>query len=42
MDKQVLQAALADYFAPWVQELGLRVDDIGEDSVTLRIEKKSA
>lgn len=37
MDKQVLEAALADYFAPWVQELGLLVDDVGEDSVTLRL-----
>ncbi len=37
MDKQVLQAALADYFAPWVQELGLLVDAVGEDSVTLRL-----
>lgn len=37
MDKQVLQAALADYFAPWVHELGLLVDEVGEDSVTLRL-----
>ncbi len=32
-----LDAALAEYFAPWVQELGLRVDSVGADSVTLRL-----
>lgn len=37
MDPQVLQAALPEYFAPWVQELGLRVDGVAEDSVTLRL-----
>lgn len=34
---EALDAALAEYFAPWVQELGLRVDSIGTDSVTLRL-----
>ena len=37
MDTQVLQAALAEYFAPWVQELGLRVESFDPDSVTLRL-----
>ncbi|MGA0572937.1 PaaI family thioesterase [Variovorax sp. VNK109] len=34
---QTLDAALAEYFAPWVQELGLRVDSLDADSVTLRL-----
>jgi uncharacterized protein (TIGR00369 family) len=37
MDTQTLQGALAEYFAPWVQELGLQVDGFDADSVTLRI-----
>lgn len=37
MDKHVLQGALAEYFAPWVQELGLRVESFDVDSVTLRL-----
>ena len=37
MDPQALQAALPEYYAPWVQELGLRVDAVAEDSVTLRL-----
>jgi uncharacterized protein (TIGR00369 family) len=37
MDKQTLQSALADYFAPWVQELGLVVESFEPDSVTLRL-----
>ena len=37
IDTQSLQAALPEYFAPWVQELGLRVDGFDEDSVTLRL-----
>jgi uncharacterized protein (TIGR00369 family) len=37
IDTQSLQAALPEYFAPWVQELGLRVDAFDEDSVTLRL-----
>ena len=32
-----LQAALADYFALWVQALGLRVESLDTDSVTLRL-----
>ena len=37
MDTNTLQAALADYFAPWVQELGLKVEAFDGDSVTLRL-----
>jgi uncharacterized protein (TIGR00369 family) len=37
MDKEVLQSALAEYFAPWVQALGLKVDGFDADSVTLRL-----
>jgi uncharacterized protein (TIGR00369 family) len=37
IDTQSLQAALPEYFAPWVQELGLRVEAFDEDSVTLRL-----
>lgn len=36
-DTGTLQSALADYFAPWVQELGLTVEGFDADSVTLRI-----
>ncbi len=37
MDKQVLESALGEYFAPWVQALGLRVEAFDADSVTLRL-----
>lgn len=37
MNAEQLQAALSEYFAPWVQALGLRVEAIGSDSVTLRL-----
>jgi uncharacterized protein (TIGR00369 family) len=37
MDTHTLQSALAEYFAPWVQELGLKVDSFDAESVTLRI-----
>lgn len=37
MDIDQLDAALPAYFAPWVQALGLRVDAVGSDSVTLRL-----
>jgi uncharacterized protein (TIGR00369 family) len=37
MDKDVLQGALPEYFAPWVQSLGLRVEDFGAGSVVLRL-----
>ncbi|HYD78138.1 PaaI family thioesterase [Ramlibacter sp.] len=32
-----LQAALPDYFAPWVQALGLKAEAFDNDSVTLRL-----
>jgi acyl-coenzyme A thioesterase PaaI-like protein len=37
MDSNTLQSALAEYFAPWVQELGLKVEGFDAGSVTLRI-----
>lgn len=37
MDTITLQSALSDYFAPWVQALGLRVESANADSVTLRL-----
>ena len=37
MDIPTLQAALPEYFAPWVQALGLRVEAFDADSVTLRL-----
>jgi uncharacterized protein (TIGR00369 family) len=32
-----LQSALPEYFAPWVQALGLRAESFDADSVTLRL-----
>lgn len=32
-----LQAALPEYFAPWVQALGLQAEALDADSVTLRL-----
>jgi uncharacterized protein (TIGR00369 family) len=37
MDKETLQGALPEYFAPWVQALGLRVEGFDGESVTLRL-----
>ena len=37
MDKQTLQSALPEYFAPWVQALGLKVECFDSDSVTARL-----
>src|SRR5690606_7413765 len=37
MAKDTLQRALPEYFAPWVQDLRLQVEAIGEDGVTLRL-----
>ena len=37
MDQDTLQGALPEYFAPWVQALGLQVEDFDADSVTLRL-----
>jgi uncharacterized protein (TIGR00369 family) len=39
MDANTLQSALVEYFAPWVQELGLSVDSFDAASVTLRLPK---
>jgi uncharacterized protein (TIGR00369 family) len=37
MDKDTLQRALPEYFAPWVQALNLAVEAFDADSVTLRL-----
>lgn len=37
MDNATLQAALGEYFAPWVQALGLQVVSAGESSVLVRL-----
>ncbi|MBI5278831.1 MAG: PaaI family thioesterase [Burkholderiales bacterium] len=37
IEKDKLQGALAEYFAPWVQALGLKVESFGEGDVTLRL-----
>lgn len=37
MDKDTLQRALPEYFAPWVQDLRLQVETIDEAGVTLRL-----
>ena len=37
MDKETLQGALPEYFAPWVQALRLQVESFDGDSVTLRL-----
>lgn len=37
MNTSFIQAALQEYFAPWVQDLGLRVESLGESTVTLRL-----
>ncbi|HSI52725.1 MAG TPA: PaaI family thioesterase [Ramlibacter sp.] len=37
MDKQTLDAALPEYFAPWVQALGLKTEGFDTASVTLRL-----
>jgi uncharacterized protein (TIGR00369 family) len=41
MDRDTLQGALPEYFAPWVQALGLRVEDFDADSVTLRLPQQA-
>jgi uncharacterized protein (TIGR00369 family) len=33
----MLQSALAEYFAPWIHELDLKVEGFDADSVTLRL-----
>ena len=42
MDNAPLQAALAEYFAPWVQALGLVVESSTADAVTLRLPRNEA
>src|SRR3989338_6549621 len=37
MDIETLQAALPEYFAPWVQALGLQVTSFDSQGVTLRL-----
>jgi uncharacterized protein (TIGR00369 family) len=37
MNTETLQAALPEYFAPWVQALGLKVEAFDDQSVTLRL-----
>ncbi len=37
MDALALQSSFPDHFAPWVLALGLRVDSVAPDSVTLRL-----
>ena len=37
MEKETLQSALPEYFAPWVQALGLKVESFDADSVTARL-----
>ncbi|MCF8178402.1 MAG: PaaI family thioesterase [Sulfuritalea sp.] len=37
MNTEILQNALSDYFAPWVQALGLQVTEFSRDSVVLRL-----
>ena len=37
MQKETLQSALPEYFAPWVQALGLKVEGFDADSVTARL-----
>ena len=37
MNTELLNAALADLFAPWVQALNLRTESFAESSVTLRL-----
>lgn len=37
MDNATLQAALPEYFAPWVQALGLAVEGSADSAVTLRL-----
>ena len=41
MDQATLQGALPEYFAPWVQALGLQVEAFDPDSVTLRLPQKA-
>ena len=42
MNTASLQAALAEYFAPWVQALGLQVEGFDSQGVTLRLPQNPA
>lgn len=42
MNTETLQAALPDYFAPWVQALSLQVQAFDDQSVTLRLPQNPA
>jgi len=42
MNTETLQAALAEYFAPWVQALGLQVEALDSLGVTLRLPQHPA
>ncbi|MBA4327951.1 MAG: phenylacetic acid degradation protein [Polaromonas sp.] len=42
MNTETLQAALPEYFAPWVQALGLRVEAFDDRGVTLRLPQNPA
>ena len=42
MEKAILQRALTEYFAPWVQALTLAVESFDAESVTLRLPKNEA
>jgi uncharacterized protein (TIGR00369 family) len=37
IDRETLQRALPEYFAPWVQALALQVDSFDAESVTVRL-----
>ena len=37
IDTKALEQALEVYFAPWVQDLNLRVEAVGDSSITLRL-----
>src|SRR5215212_7672697 len=37
MSTELFKTALADFFAPWVQQLALEVESSDDDSVTLRL-----
>ncbi len=42
MNTETLQSALPEYFAPWVQALGLKVDSFDAQCVTLRLPQNPA
>lgn len=37
INRDMLEQALTDWFAPWVQDLGLRVESFGDGEATLRL-----